>query len=102
MTTKTRELMLKTYTLTDIRAVRPCYDPSRYLPVGWTGTLRQIAEVDACPYFDRLFVITALLQYTVPTLDIGRTYAQDLEAFINYYDMLHIGQVIIRLEKENK
>ena len=51
--------MLPVFTIDDIRSFspRPCYDPSRYLPEGWTGTDLDIIAVEACPAIDRLWVV---------------------------------------------
>lgn len=52
---------MNTYTIEDIRSLRPCYDPTRYLPEGWTGTLLDILAVEDCPAEDRLWVVIGLL-----------------------------------------
>ena len=46
-----------TYTINDIRALRPCYDPSRYLPEDWQGTALDVLNIEACPAEDRLWVV---------------------------------------------
>ena len=46
-----------TYTINDIRALRPCYDPSRYLPEDWQGTALDVLNIEACPPRDRLWVV---------------------------------------------
>jgi hypothetical protein len=43
----------------DIRNIKPCYDPSRYLPEDWEGTVLDILRVEECPAQDRLWVICA-------------------------------------------
>jgi hypothetical protein len=48
---------MKTYTIDDIRKYNPCYDPTRYLPEGWTGTAIDILNVKECPVRDRLWVV---------------------------------------------
>jgi hypothetical protein len=50
---------MNTFTIDDIRAFRPkpCYDPSRYLPEGWSGTALDILAVEECPAKDRLWVV---------------------------------------------
>ncbi len=49
--------MLTRHTIADIRALRPCYDPTRYLPEDWTGTALDVLRVEACPAEDRLWVV---------------------------------------------
>jgi hypothetical protein len=61
---------LKTFTVADIRALAPCYDPvtgisnegerkhpGGFLPEGWAGTVLDILRIDACPAIDRLWVV---------------------------------------------
>ena len=48
---------MKTFTIADIRALGPCYDPARYLPKNWQGTAIDILNVEACPAKDRLWVV---------------------------------------------
>ena len=52
---------MNTYTMNDIRELKPCYDPTRYLPDDWTGTLLDILAVEDCPAEDRLWVVIGLL-----------------------------------------
>lgn len=52
---------LKTLTIDDIRSFHPCYDPSRYLPEDWRGTVVDILRVTDCPAQDRIWVATNLL-----------------------------------------
>jgi hypothetical protein len=52
---------MKTYTLNDIRALRPCYDPGRYAPEDWYGTLLDILDANQVPKEDRLWVVLGLL-----------------------------------------
>lgn len=49
---------MKTYTLFDIRAMNPCYDPSEYVPESWTGTLRDILLREDVPAVDRIWFAT--------------------------------------------
>lgn len=49
--------MLKVFTIDDIRAWSPCYDPARFLPEGWQGTALDILAVGECPAEDRLWVV---------------------------------------------
>jgi len=49
---------VKTYTIDDIRALGPCYDPSRYLPEDWTGTAIDILKMENVPPADRLWVVS--------------------------------------------
>jgi hypothetical protein len=51
----------RTVTLAEIRALDPCYDPSRYAPEGWTGTLLDILDATHIPAADRIWVVTGLL-----------------------------------------
>ena len=48
---------MKTFTIGDIRQLKPCYDPSRYLPEDWSGTALDILAVEECPAADRLWVV---------------------------------------------
>jgi len=48
---------MKTFTINDIRSLRPCYDPARFLPEGWQGTALDILAVENCPAEDRLWVV---------------------------------------------
>lgn len=48
---------METKTIDDIRALSPCYDPTRYLPEDWTGTALDILRVEECPAEDRLYVV---------------------------------------------
>ena len=49
--------MTTTITIDDIRSWEPCYDPSLYLPEGWSGTALDILAVEECPAVDRLWVV---------------------------------------------
>jgi len=48
-------------TIDDIRSKGPCYDPVRYLPEGWEGTLIDILSITDCPPEDRIWVVTRFL-----------------------------------------
>ena len=48
---------MKKITINNIRAFDPCYDPTRYLPEDWTGTIVDILNVKECPAQDRLWVV---------------------------------------------
>jgi hypothetical protein len=48
---------MKQITLQQIRDLSPCYDPTKYLPENWTGTVIDILNVEACPAKDRLWVV---------------------------------------------
>ncbi len=48
---------MDTITIDDIRGYNPCYDPSRYLPEGWSGTALDILAIEECPAEDRLWVV---------------------------------------------
>jgi hypothetical protein len=53
--------IMKTYNLNDIRQFNPCYDPARYAPEDWEGTLVDILKAEQIPPEDRLWVVTGLL-----------------------------------------
>lgn len=48
---------MNTFTINDIRKLKPCYDPTDYLPETWTGTALDILRVTECPAQDRLWVV---------------------------------------------
>jgi hypothetical protein len=48
---------MKKITLQEIRDLNPCYDPAKFLPEDWTGTLLDILNVENCPADDRLWVV---------------------------------------------
>ena len=48
---------MKTITLQQIRELSPCYDPSKYLPENWEGTVIDILNVEQCNADDRLWVV---------------------------------------------
>lgn len=43
-------------TIADIRALNPCYDPDRYLPEDWQGTVADILRLNKVPSVDRIWV----------------------------------------------
>ena len=47
--------------INDIRSKSPCYDPVRFLPEDWQGTLLDILNIEACPAGDRIWVVTNFL-----------------------------------------
>jgi len=48
---------MKTFTLADVRSWKPCYDPSKYLPEGWSGTVVDVLKHDLVPPQDKLWVV---------------------------------------------
>lgn len=48
---------MKRFTIDDIRSWGPCYDPSRHLPEGWSGTAVDILKMDSVPLDDRIWVV---------------------------------------------
>lgn len=52
---------MKTITLYDIRKLKPCYDPGRYAPDDWSGTLIDILKAEQIPASDRIWVVTQYL-----------------------------------------
>lgn len=48
---------MKTFTIEELRSWGPCYDPVRYLPEGWSGTVMDVLNLKECPFQDRLWVI---------------------------------------------
>lgn len=53
--------MLPVFTIDDIRNLRPCYDPSRYLAEDWTGTALDVLDVKDCPAADRIWVAIGMM-----------------------------------------
>ena len=49
------ELNIKT--IADIRALNPCYDPSRFAPEEWTGTALDVLKAEQVPAEDRLWIV---------------------------------------------
>jgi hypothetical protein len=47
----------KRFTIADIRNWNPCYDPSRHLPEGWSGTVADILRHQTIPPHDKLWVV---------------------------------------------
>jgi hypothetical protein len=50
-------MTLKKITIDDIRSLRPCYDPARYLAEDWSGTALDILALTDVPPQDRLWII---------------------------------------------
>lgn len=48
-------------TIADIRKLNPCYDPARYLPLDWQGTVSDILRLEACPARYRIWVAVRLV-----------------------------------------
>jgi hypothetical protein len=48
---------MKQITYNDIKALTLCYDPIKYIPEDWTGTVLDILNVEDCPPHDRLWVV---------------------------------------------
>jgi hypothetical protein len=48
---------MKTFTIDDIRSWKPCYDPGRHLPEGWSGTALDILRIETIPPKDCLWVV---------------------------------------------
>ena len=55
------ELADRVFTLSDIRALQPCYDPTRYLPEDWRGTIIDGLQLEHVPATDRIWVAIRLL-----------------------------------------
>jgi hypothetical protein len=49
-------MVAKKITYADIKALNPCYDPIKYIPVTYKGTLKQILKLKNVPAKDRLWV----------------------------------------------
>lgn len=54
--------MKKLLTINDIRAIKPCYDPTEFLPESWTGTALDILALEQVPAKDRIWVVASLPQ----------------------------------------
>lgn len=52
---------MKTLTIKDIRNLKPCYYPTKYLPKDWTGTVKDILLLEECPPEDRIWVAVRLM-----------------------------------------
>jgi hypothetical protein len=48
---------MKTFTIEDIRSWEPCYDPSKHLPEGWSGTALDILKHGTIPPKDKMWVV---------------------------------------------
>ena len=48
---------MEQFTIKDLRKLSPCYDPTKYLPEDWQGTVLDILNVTCCPAEDRLWVV---------------------------------------------
>jgi len=48
---------VKKITIKDIRDLDPCYDPVRYLPRGWSGTVDDLLYIEGCPIDDVFWVV---------------------------------------------
>ena len=48
---------MQQFTIEDLRKFSPCYDPTKYLPENWKGTVIDILNVTDCPTEDRLWVV---------------------------------------------
>jgi len=44
-------------TIQQIRELSPCYDPAKYLPENWEGTVIDILNIESCPIKDRFWVV---------------------------------------------
>ena len=49
------------FTMADLRSVYPCYDPTKFLPEDWTGTLDDLLVIEDCPAEDRIWIVCQLL-----------------------------------------
>jgi len=52
------EKHLQWRTLEQLRECKPCYDPVKYLPEGWKGTVIDILNIENCPAEDRIWMVT--------------------------------------------
>ena len=52
---------LEKLTIEHIRALRPCYDPIKYIGSDWTGTLIDVLKTAHVPAQDRIWVVTGFL-----------------------------------------
>jgi hypothetical protein len=48
---------VNTFTIEDIRSWKPCYDPVKHLPEGWSGTALDIIKNESIPFNDALWVV---------------------------------------------
>src|SRR5271165_4559279 len=51
---------MKTITPKEIRELKPCYDPGKYLKEDWQGTAIDILNLKDAPVSDRLWVVLRL------------------------------------------
>lgn len=78
---------MKTLTIEQIRSFGPCYDPARYLPETFNGTLKDILENKKIPVKDRLWVVVradclSVLQlkyYALACARLAEKYSKDSE-----------------------
>lgn len=52
---------MKHITIKDIRDLNPCYDPIKYLPPYWSGSISDILDLSECPIRNRFWVVFKLL-----------------------------------------
>ena len=43
--------------LEDIRKLNPCYDPGKYAPVNWQGTVLDVLKAEQVPAADRIWLV---------------------------------------------
>ena len=48
---------MKTFTYKDIVSWDPCYDPIKYIPKDWEGTIVDILDLNDCSFKERLWVV---------------------------------------------
>jgi len=48
---------MKTFSIDEIRSWDPCYDPSKYLSEGWTGSAIDFLKIKDIPSQDKLWVV---------------------------------------------
>jgi len=52
-------------TLKEIRALKPCYDPSLHMKEDWEGTLVDFLHIEVIPNYDRIWVAVRLAPRTL-------------------------------------
>ena len=52
---------MRKLTIKDIKELKPCYCPTKYLPKNWKGTVLDILNINECPAEDRIWVALRLL-----------------------------------------
>jgi hypothetical protein len=52
---------MKTFTIQDIRALKPCTDPTKWVPEDWTGTIADILGMPNVRHSDKLWVTLRFL-----------------------------------------